>query len=117
MSLLGPESLVGEEISAVAFVRDYVEFHFDGPVLRAFAPPEISLGNGQRLSSSSPGWRDGLCSLIGREVVAFDATASDNLLLSTVGGITVVIPLKSGDQDGPESANLFDSDRSRIWVW
>ena len=32
--------LVGEELSEVAFVRDYVEFHFDGPVLRALADPE-----------------------------------------------------------------------------
>lgn len=25
------------EVSGVAFVRNYVEFHFDGPVLRAYA--------------------------------------------------------------------------------
>jgi hypothetical protein len=28
------EDLVGEEISGICFVRDYVELHFDGPVLR-----------------------------------------------------------------------------------
>ena len=35
----GPRSLVGLEISAVCFVRDYVELHFDGPVLRALSRP------------------------------------------------------------------------------
>src|SRR3954454_12383194 len=31
--------LVGREVSAVCFVRDYVELHFDGPILRAFTEP------------------------------------------------------------------------------
>jgi hypothetical protein len=31
--------LVGRDVSAVCFVRDYVELHFDGPVLRAIADP------------------------------------------------------------------------------
>jgi hypothetical protein len=31
--LFGIEDLVGCELSAVCFVGDYVEFHFDGPVL------------------------------------------------------------------------------------
>ena len=33
------EDLVGEELAAVAFVRDYVEFHFDGPVLTSLTDP------------------------------------------------------------------------------
>ena len=31
--------LIGEQLSAVSFVQDYVEFHFDGPVLRALTNP------------------------------------------------------------------------------
>ena len=33
------ELLVGQEVSAVCFVRDYVELHFDGPVVRALTDP------------------------------------------------------------------------------
>lgn len=35
----GLRHLVGLEVSAVSFVRDYVELHFDGPVLRAVSDP------------------------------------------------------------------------------
>ncbi|MBA3338632.1 MAG: hypothetical protein H0T54_02590 [Geodermatophilaceae bacterium] len=31
--------LVGREVSAVCFVRDYVELHLDGPILRAIRNP------------------------------------------------------------------------------
>jgi len=40
-----PDDLVDEELSAVCFVRDYVEFQFDGPTLRALTPVRV-LGPG-----------------------------------------------------------------------
>ena len=39
-----PADLVGREISAVTFARDGVEFHFDGPVLRSLADPQVAIG-------------------------------------------------------------------------
>jgi hypothetical protein len=38
-----PAIILGEPLSAVAFVRDYVEFHFDGPVLRAISNPRVEV--------------------------------------------------------------------------
>ena len=38
------DRLVGEEVNAVSFVMDYVEFHFNGPVLRAIADPVVHRG-------------------------------------------------------------------------
>ncbi len=35
------ERIVGEQLCAVSFVQDYVEFHFDGPVIRALAAPIV----------------------------------------------------------------------------
>jgi len=51
------ESLAGEELSAVSFVRDYVEFHFDGPVLRALTNPRVEI-DGETISFPEPGSRD-----------------------------------------------------------
>jgi len=34
-------SLVGHELNIVAFVMDYVEFHFNGPILRALTNPIV----------------------------------------------------------------------------
>ena len=61
------QSLPGEILNAVAFVMDYVEFHFNGPVLRAFTNPVVDAG-GSQIAFDQPGSRDALCSLIGAEV-------------------------------------------------
>ena len=58
------ESLVGEEFNAVAFVMDYVEFDFNGPILRALSPPRLE-HEGGIFTFPEPGSRDALCSLIG----------------------------------------------------
>jgi hypothetical protein len=59
--------LAGCELSAVCFVRSYVELHFDGPVLRLLAPPVISTQE-QSFEFPVEGSRDVLCALIGQTV-------------------------------------------------
>jgi hypothetical protein len=39
-----PAGLVGEQLNTVAFVMDYVEFGFNGPVLRALTGPIVRTG-------------------------------------------------------------------------
>lgn len=63
------QALIGKEISAVCFVRDYVELHFDGPVLRALCNPVVTI-DGQAKTFPEHGSRDLLCYLIGKQVVA-----------------------------------------------
>lgn len=63
------QALIGEEISAVSFVRDYVEFHFDGPILRALCNPKVTF-DGQTKAFPEDGSRDWLCHLIGSRVIA-----------------------------------------------
>jgi hypothetical protein len=60
-------SLVGEELNAVCFVTDYVEFHFNGPVVRSLSSPRIETPAGT-LEFPAAGSRDACCALIGREV-------------------------------------------------
>jgi hypothetical protein len=36
--------IVGAQLSAVTFVQDYVQLHFDGPRLTAFSHPVVRLG-------------------------------------------------------------------------
>jgi hypothetical protein len=61
------QDLVGFELSAICFVRDYVELHFDGPILRSLAAPAVVL-RGRRIEYPETGSRDALCGLIGRTV-------------------------------------------------
>jgi hypothetical protein len=71
-----PAGLVGEQLNTVAFVMDYVEFSFNGPVLRALTGPIVQTGE-LRLRFPEPGSRDALCSLIGSEVVAVTITEDE----------------------------------------
>ena len=89
----------------MSFVRDYVEFHFDGPVLRVFAGPILATEAG-RWHFPGPGSRDALCSLIGRvvrEVVVQDAVSIE---LRFQGGERLSIPLDSASRVGPEAAHF-----------
>lgn len=102
-------SLVGEELSEVSFVRDYVEFHFDDPVLRALSGPIVVKGE-DRYRFPDVGSRDQLCALIGSTVS--DLIFQENVAIDVrfAGGQRVVVPLDEASRTGPEAAH-FQSKR------
>ena len=103
VTVLELHDLVGEEVSSICFVRDYVEIHFDGPILRCFAGPICSM-RGVTLEFPQPGSRDTLCMFIGREVTsAIDQV--DDLTLSFADSDQLAVPKRSRAA-GPEIAHL-----------
>lgn len=100
---MGLAELVGLEVSAVSFVRDYVELHFDGPVLRSLSDPVVMSGRGE-FRFPDIGSRDALCELIGREVVAA-VDEPMRLMLRFDEQSAFVIPTSS-DVAGAEIAHL-----------
>ena len=113
-TLQGPEGLVGLELSAVAFVRDYVEFHFDGPILRALSSPLIRT-EGHESQFPDPGSRDALCTLIGQSVASVQVVWSPDTVMGkerielALEDAMVVIPLDLDHRVGPESAHYVPS--------
>lgn len=110
--------LVGMELSAVSFVRDYVELHFDGPVLRALSNPIVEI-HGVSVQFPNQDSRDMLCLLIGREVAAVRETW-DSLEVA-FGADAVRIPL---DVESPsaEAAHFVpvldgDPDVANMMIW
>lgn len=99
-----PTCLVGEELNAVSFVMDYVEFHFNGPVLRALTNPVITV-RGERFRSPEPGSRDALCLLIGERIRSVRVVEDAQVELSTRHA-TLSIPLDSASRIGPEAAHF-----------
>jgi hypothetical protein len=89
------KDLIGREISAVAFVRDYVEFHFDGPILRSRANPQVAVGEAV-YCFPKPGSRDALCLVIGATVQSLDLDDSRHLEFTTSNGCRVRLPLGAG---------------------
>lgn len=97
------EDLIGLELSAVAFVRDFVEFQFDGPVLRSLVPPVLVAGD-VRHDFPHAGSRDALCELIGRTVNGAQELP-DRLVVSFAGGALIEI-MRYSDHAGPEVAHF-----------
>jgi hypothetical protein len=89
------KDLIGREISAVAFVRDRVEFHFDGPILRSRADPQVAVGEAV-YCFPKPGSRDALCLVIGATVRSLDLDDARHLEFTTSNGCRVRLPLGAG---------------------
>jgi hypothetical protein len=90
-----PADLVGREISAVAFARDGVEFHFDGPIVRSRADPQVAVGEAV-YCFPKPGSRDALCLVIGATVQSLSLDESRHLEFTTSNGYRVRLPLGAG---------------------
>lgn len=106
------ESLVSEQFNAVSFVMDYVEFHFNGPVLRALCNP-VLVYQGRRARFPDAGSRDALCSLIGSDVASVDVREHDRIELRTKQGHVLTIPLDDASYRGAEAAHFIPADASR----
>jgi hypothetical protein len=115
--MVGPagklEDLVGAELGGVCFVRNYVEFHFDGPILRSLAPPVIFIG-ARRWEFPHEGSRDAICQLIGRAVEGA-ADEPDHLVIRFADEASVEIPKASGGA-GPEIAQFVPIRDGRLDV-
>lgn len=94
--------LIGEKLSAVTFVQDYLQLWFDGPGLNVMNPITV-LAENRQIASWEKGFRDLLCgqiaktisSVVWNEGEGFELTFSDESILS--------VSLKPDDYSGPEA--------------
>ncbi|MGI4827180.1 MAG: hypothetical protein ACRYFU_03170 [Janthinobacterium lividum] len=110
----GVQGIVGEDLSSVVFVMDYVQFDFNGARLTTFAWPEWGRG-GERLRANEMGYRDALCKLIGARVSGVTQTI-ESLSIDFTNGEMLVTSLRAEDASGPESAS-FLSETGLLWIW
>jgi hypothetical protein len=92
---VGPKAIVGEPLSMVTFVWDYVQLGFDGCGFNVMCPMSIRTPS-DSVRSGAAGFRDRLCELIGQIVleveisdttveISFDQYRIDLLLADNVG--------------------------------
>ena len=113
--------LVGREVSAVCFGRDYVELHFDGPVVRALTLP---LGmHGCQVWRFPEGQSPSLmCRFIGEVVDGFVIVPGRHAQLS-FGEHTFTIPLGEQSPTGPEALHIVGVDEDgrpdarQLWIY
>ena len=89
----------------MAFVMDYVELHFNGPILRCLAPPTVAGPDGMHTFPSA-GSRDALCALIGATVFRVEVETGRRICVTFSDKRAVTIPLAPGERIGPEAATF-----------
>jgi hypothetical protein len=105
-----------KELSAVTFVRDYVQLGFDGPVVTAITLPRVDV-HGIATGPSESGYRDQLCGQISKRVRRAWARSSDRLAIEFVDGSILYVPLEDEYYEGPEAVVLRDDKNTVVGVW
>ncbi|CEG28676.1 hypothetical protein [Bacillus sp. B-jedd] len=105
------------EVSSVIFMRDYLQFFFEGEqgsgMLTAYVMPQLIV-TGKSFDSTVPGYRDSLCSFISRRVKRSEMVEW-NIRLIFDNDDRLEIPLQEADAKGMEAAMLrFDNE---ILIW
>jgi hypothetical protein len=108
-------AIVGAELSAVVFVRDYVQLQFDGPILTAITLPVIVTAAGP-VRAGERGYRDALCEQIGKEISSVSITENDSIKITLFDNSTIVISLRPEDYRSAEAVHFRD-EHGRLSVW
>ena len=107
--------IVGEYMSSVTFVMDYVQLMFCGPSFNLYVHPSVRIG-GQKFEFGEPGYRDALCSLIGKTVESADVFLDTGLEVLFSDGDALAVQLRvPAEYDTPEVATY--STGKTGWIW
>lgn len=107
--------LIGEQLSSVEFVQDYVQLHFDGRTITTYVWPEVTFGK-EAFSFGQESYRNKLCDLIGLEIKDLYYQEKDFLALvfkNTNGVIRLNL-----DPKNPEvilEVAVFNDDSDKTW--
>ena len=107
------QAIIGEQLSAVTFVQDYVQLHFDGPRLTVFSHPVVTLGE-KTFHWGKPGFRDALCNSIAKQVTEARVAYGESIAIRFTDGSTIKISLKDENYRGGEAVN-FDTGSNEWW--
>ncbi|MGA9304491.1 MAG: hypothetical protein WBW31_03695 [Candidatus Sulfotelmatobacter sp.] len=94
-SLTSPlDEVVGEYLSDVTFVMDYLQLSFCGPSFRLYNWPMVVLAE-RKVEFGQSGYRDALCELIGKTVDSVDVFLDTGLTFKFQGGATLAVSLRA----------------------
>lgn len=112
------ESLKSYEISGIMFIRDYIQFLFEGEtgngILTTYNLP-IAVVNDHHYEINSSGYRDILCSLIDKKVEEFKVTDDRKIKMTFENCVELIVPLEIDENQGFEAAMLRIGDSITVW--
>jgi hypothetical protein len=109
--------LIGEELSSIEFVRDYIQFRFDGPCITAISDPFIIIEH-RKYSRFDEGFCDKLLGFIGSPVEETSLRKGEIISINFPEGRSINISLQANNLRGrsAEAVN-FDDGLGGFWVW
>ena len=96
------DELLGEQLSAVTFVQNYLQLWFDRPGINVTNPLTVRTA-AATIVSWQPGFRDLLCGQIAKVVAAVEYRAGEILSIGFEDGSGLSISLRHEDYDAPEA--------------
>jgi hypothetical protein len=99
--------LVGETLSEVRFVMDYIQLGFSGPLLTCYSHPVMYVSETAFIFPSA-GSRDTLCAFIGRKLQEITLEENREIRLAFEIG-AIVIPLDGQNRKFGDAAEFLPS--------
>lgn len=104
------EKLIGEELSAVVFVRDYLQLEFNPPPRLNVMTPMIVESEGRRITQAEDSFANTIIAQIGKFVASVRYSQDTFLSLDFSDGSSIIISLKPDDYVGAEAVLIFCKD-------
>ncbi|MDR2914059.1 MAG: hypothetical protein LBV74_04400 [Tannerella sp.] len=105
------------ELAGITFIRDYIQFLFDGNVvLSTYTLPQIEIEN-KTISYVQYGYCDTLYSLIGKHVLsAYEDKKGNKIVIRFENNTDVTVSLNMEDRQSAEAAMLqVDNEEWNVW--
>jgi len=109
------KQLIGEQLSSVEFVQDYMQLRFDGPCLTVYGEVHQIISSQSSVSWGQPGYRDTLCSLVAHQIRKAELLSDEKISLTFDNEFVWSMSLREEDRRGPEGLMYVDAS-NKIWV-
>jgi hypothetical protein len=108
------KQVVGEQLSGVTFVMDYLQLQFNPPpTINAYTAVTV-FSNGKSFVSGDDQFRNRLCEQITKIVKSVVIRSEEGFLITFEDGSVISISLKPSDYVGPEALEFRG--RDNLWV-
>ena len=110
------DDVIGEYLSDVTFVMDYLQMRFCGPSFNFYNWPAVILDD-EQVEVGKTGYRDALCSLIGKTVRSLDVFLDTGLTFKFQAGETVAVSLRVPHGSSMPEVAEYSSGKKSGFIW
>lgn len=105
------------ELVGITFIRNYIQFLFDGTVLNTYTLPLIKIES-KIITSTDFGYYDTLCRLIGEKIIsAYEDEKEEKIMIKFESDTELFVSLKLEDRNCAEAVMLQLGTEGKWNVW